>query len=87
MSDTSAPDSPNPQDDPRRSPLPAVVTAGAITVLAGIWSITGTAVTFVPTLLVPSALGLPFAVPALRLWPLSQTTVGYWLTDVVAALV
>lgn len=87
MSDTSAPESPNPRAESLRRALPATATAAALTVVAGIWPLTGTVVTHLPTLLVPSALGLPFAVPALRLWPLGQTTVGYWLMDVLAALV
>ncbi|MFD4291961.1 hypothetical protein ACFWPA_04650 [Rhodococcus sp. NPDC058505] len=88
MPDTSAPESPNPpvEASPRRA-VPATLTAAVLTVVAGIWTITGTVVTYVPTLLVPSALGLPFAVPALRAWPLGRTTPGSWLVDVLAALV
>ncbi|GAA4477447.1 hypothetical protein GCM10023094_19720 [Rhodococcus olei] len=88
MPDTSAPESPNRRADPVPSrPLPAAATALAVTVLAGVWPLTGTVMTYVPALLVPSAIGLPFAVPALRPWPLGRTTTGHWLVDLLAALV
>ncbi len=62
------------------------MTAAVLCVLAGIWSLTGSAATYFPALVAPSAIGLPFAVPALRLDPLGGTTVGFWLVDLVAAL-
>ena len=43
--------------------------------------------TRVPELLVPSAIGLPFGIPALRLFPLGETTTTNWLVDCAAALV
>lgn len=58
-----------------------------ISVLFGTWTLTGTALTYLPALLVPSALGLPFGVPPLRLTPLGETTTGSWAVDVIAALV
>ncbi|MFC4605666.1 hypothetical protein [Rhodococcus kronopolitis] len=68
-------------------PWAGTVTAAVISVLFGTWTLTGTALTYLPELLVPSALGLPFGVPPLRLTPLGETTTGSWAVDVLAALV
>ncbi|AQA25986.1 putative membrane protein [Rhodococcus sp. MTM3W5.2] len=88
MSDASAAVSVNPQVDADfRAPWPAVATLAAISVLFGVWSITGAVLTRVPELLVPSAIGLPFGIPALRLFPLGETTTTNWLVDCAAALV
>lgn len=38
-------------------------------------------------MLVPSAVGLPFALPALRLAPLGAGTAEFWLVDLAAAAV
>ncbi|MFD4179554.1 hypothetical protein [Rhodococcus sp. NPDC058514] len=88
MPDASAAVSVNPQVDTRLpAPWPGVVTLAAISALCGAWSITGAVLTQLPELLVPSAIGLPFAIPTLRLSPLGETTTAYWLVDCAAALV
>ncbi|SEL86554.1 hypothetical protein [Rhodococcus maanshanensis] len=88
MSDASAADSVNPQVDADfRVPWPAVAALAVISVLFGVWSITGAVLTRLPELLVPSAIGLPFGIPALRLFPLGETTITNWLVDCAAALV
>ncbi|MFI6429912.1 hypothetical protein [Rhodococcus oryzae] len=88
MSDASAAVSVNPQVDADfRAPWPAVATLAAISVLFGVWSITGAVLTRIPELLVPSAIGLPFGIPPLRLVPLGETTATNWLVDCAAALV
>lgn len=68
-------------------PWAGTVTVAVISALFGTWTLTGTALTYLPALLVPSALGLPFGVPPLRLTPLGETTTGSWAVDVIAALV
>ncbi|MFC7448630.1 hypothetical protein [Rhodococcus daqingensis] len=88
MPDASAADSVNPQvDADSRAPWTAVATLAVISVLSGVWSITGAILTELPELLVPSAIGLPFGIPALRLFPLGETTTTNWLVDCAAALV
>ncbi|WP_051637622.1 hypothetical protein [Rhodococcus sp. UNC363MFTsu5.1] len=88
MSDASAADSVNPQVDADfRAPWPGVAALAVISVLFGLWSITGAVLTRFPELLVPSAIGLPFGIPALRLFPLGETTTINWLVDCAAALV
>ncbi|OYD71887.1 hypothetical protein [Rhodococcus sp. OK302] len=70
--------------------LPAVsaaATVAAISALLGFWPLTGRWLTSMPEALVPSAIGLPFAVPPLRLFPLGETTWLYWAVDVLAAFV
>lgn len=75
---------------PDRSPLravPGTLVVAVLTVLGGAWSLAGTAAAYVPALLVPSAIGLPLALPAVRISPLGGSTVGFWLVDLLAALV
>ncbi len=67
-------------------PWPATVTVLLASILFGTWSLTGRILTFNPELLVPSAIGLPFGIPPLRLYPLGDTTWSFWFVDVVAAL-
>jgi len=67
-------------------PWPATVTVLLASVLFGMWSLTGRILTFNPELLIPSAIGLPFGIPPLRLFPLGDTTWSFWFVDVVAAL-
>lgn len=67
-----------------RNSLPAIVTI--VMVLA--FGLFGTAlVTRVGYLAVPSAVGLPYGLPGLRVTPLGETTWLTLITDVVAALV
>lgn len=68
-------------------PWPATATLVLTSILFGAWSITGRILTFNPELLIPSAIGLPFGIPPLRLFPLGDTTWTFWVVDVVAALV
>ncbi|EGD22360.1 hypothetical protein [Prescottella equi] len=68
-------------------PWPATATLVLASILFGTWSITGRVLTFTPELLIPSAIGLPFGIPPLRLFPLGDTTWTFWFVDVVAALV
>ncbi|PTR30301.1 hypothetical protein C8K36_102149 [Rhodococcus sp. OK519] len=68
-------------------PWPATATLVLASIVFGVWSITGRILTFNPELLIPSAIGLPFGIPPLRLYPLGDTTWSFWLVDVVAALV
>lgn len=67
-------------------PWPATATLVLASILFGAWSITGRVLTSNPELLIPSAIGLPFGVPPLRLFPLGDTTWTFWFVDVVAAL-
>ncbi|GAB2658603.1 hypothetical protein ABI214_06365 [Prescottella soli] len=67
-------------------PWPAAVTVLLAAMLFGTWSLAGRILTFNPELLVPSAIGLPFGIPPLRVSPLGDTTWTFWLVDVVAAL-
>ncbi|WFR71918.1 hypothetical protein P9209_25225 [Prescottella defluvii] len=67
-------------------PWPAAVTVLLASMLFGIWSLAGRILTFNPELLVPSAIGLPFGIPALRISPLGDTTWSFWFIDVVSAL-
>ncbi|HET6672906.1 MAG TPA: hypothetical protein VFG92_05970 [Agromyces sp.] len=60
---------------------------GVISILAGIWPITGTATTWFPVLAVPAAAGLPFLIPPLRAVPLGETTWAFWGADVAGAAV
>lgn len=68
-------------------PWPATATLVIVSALFGTWSLTGRVVTFTPELLIPSAIGVPFGIPPLGLFPLGGTTWTFWLVDVVAALV
>ena len=87
MSSASAESAPtDPSNRALRRAVPATLTAAAFSVLAGAWSLTGTAAAYVPAILLPSAIGLPFALPALRLTPLGSTTIGFWLVDLATAL-
>lgn len=56
-------------------------------IAVGIWPLAGTAVTWLPELALPTALGLPFLWPPLRVVPLGATTWGFWAADTVAAVV
>ncbi|MFC9786217.1 hypothetical protein [Rhodococcus sp. NPDC127528] len=88
MVQTSVPVSDEPDVAARPADLrPGLATLAAVSVLAGFWPVTGWILTFAPALLVPSALGLPFALPALRPFPLGATTTASWLVDLVAAFV
>ncbi|WP_430331553.1 hypothetical protein [Rhodococcus sp. ACT016] len=68
-------------------PWPATLTVLLASALFGTWSITGRILTFNPELLIPSAIGLPFGIPPLRLFPLGDTTWAFWFVDVLAAIV
>ncbi|MFE3293203.1 hypothetical protein [Rhodococcus sp. NPDC059234] len=88
MVQTSVPVSDKPEVVARPADLrPGLATLTAVSVLAGFWPVTGWILTFAPSLLVPSALGLPFALPALRLFPLGATTTASWLVELGAAFV
>lgn len=69
----------------RRPALSAAAALAAISILLGFWPLTGLWLASLPELLVPSAIGLPFALPPLRLFPLGETTRLYWAFDVLAA--
>ena len=70
-----------------RLSLPALITLAAISLLLGIGPIIITLTTVVPLLALPAAAGLPFLIPALHLWPLGASTWGFWVVDVIAAIV
>lgn len=67
-------------------PWPATATLVLVSILFGAWTITGRVLTFNPELLIPSAIGLPFGIPPLRLFPLGDTTWTFWTVDTLAAL-
>ncbi|MDR2997377.1 MAG: hypothetical protein LBU78_04580 [Microbacterium sp.] len=58
-----------------------------LSVLAGIWHVSGWAATWVAALLFPPAAGLPALWPPLRLWPLGETTATVWLIDLAGVAV
>ncbi|NLE82370.1 MAG: hypothetical protein GX610_22895 [Rhodococcus sp.] len=88
MPEPSADDSTNTQVK-AASPAPwlAVATLTAISAAFGAWSLAGTILTELPELNVPSAIGLPLGLPALRPSPLGETTTTGWLVESAAALV
>lgn len=68
-------------------PWPASTTLVLASILFGAWSITGPVLTFNPELLIPSAIGLPFGIPPVRLFPLGDTPWTFWFVDVAAVVV
>lgn len=56
-----------------------------LAIAAGIWPLTGLASTWVPALLVPAAVGLPYLLPPVRLLPLGDTTALLWIVDLAGA--
>lgn len=74
------------QERDRVTPTVAISLVIA-SILAGVWVVTGTAITWFPALAVPAAVGLPDLIPALRMTPLGGTTWLFWVVDIVTALV
>lgn len=70
-----------------RTTLVVLAVLTAVSVVAGVWSLSGRAATWFPALVVPEAAGLPGPVPALRVMPLGRTTWLFWAVDLVAVLV
>lgn len=58
-----------------------------LSVLTGVWSLTGLLTTYLPALAVPAAAGLPFLMPPLRVAPLADGTWTFWAIDLAGALV
>lgn len=66
---------------------PALIALTLLSVVAGFRVVIEPLTTIVPVLALPSAAGLPFAIPTLRLWPLGDTTWLFWIVETVAAIV
>jgi hypothetical protein len=71
----------------RASDTLAVAVLVLIAILAGLRPVGGAALTFIPFLIAPAAVGLPSLIPPLRLTPLGLTTTTEWLVDLVAVAV
>lgn len=64
-----------------------LATLAALSILVGVWPITGVLTTWAPVLAVPAAAGLPYLIPPLRVLPLGETTWAFWAVDGVAAVI